>query len=454
LRGKNNFSGENSMAAQTSELLEKIRQQFDSAPYPHIPLEDSPKDNIGLLYFHSLTTPYYQRNQKVIDTKDKVILDAGCGSGYKSLTLALANPDAKVIGVDISEQSVKLAEQRLAYHGIENAEFRVCGVEDLASLGVSFDYINCDELLYLFPSPAAALKSMGSVLKPEGIIRSNLHCAFQRAYLFRAQELFKTMGLMEDNPREMEIEIATETMKALRDIVLLKARTWDSSYEDEKAEEKMLMNYLFQGDKGYTIRDMFASFTGADLEFVKMVNWHRWNLLDLFKEPDNLPAYWAMSLPEVSEEDKLYLFELLHPIHRLIDFWCGHPNEAQSFIPVSEWEDSHWKQAKVYLHPQLKTPNFREELVKSVTAMKPFAIGQFLSLNGEDLILDSSMAHCLIPLLEQPQSMTSLVERWKQIRPLDPITLQQTEDEQAFYLIRQFLSNLEASGYILLEQQP
>jgi 2-polyprenyl-3-methyl-5-hydroxy-6-metoxy-1,4-benzoquinol methylase len=193
----NNFSGEKSMAVQTSELLEKIRQQFDSAPYPRIPVEDSPKDNLGLLYFHSLITPYYQRNQKVIDTKDKVILDAGCGSGYKSLTLALANPGAKVIGVDISEQSVKLAEQRLAYHGIENAEFRVCGIEDLPSLGMSFDYINCDELLYLFPSPAAALKSMGSVLKPEGIIRSNLHCAFQRASLFRAQELFKTMGLME-----------------------------------------------------------------------------------------------------------------------------------------------------------------------------------------------------------------------------------------------------------------
>jgi 2-polyprenyl-3-methyl-5-hydroxy-6-metoxy-1,4-benzoquinol methylase len=441
------------MAAQASELLEKIRQQFDSAPYPRIPLEDSPKNDIALLYFHSLITPYYQRNQKVIDTKDKVILDAGCGTGYKSLTLALANPGAKVIGVDISEESVKLAEQRLAYHGIENAEFHVCAVEDLPNLGVTFDYISCDELLYLFSSPAAALKSMGSVLKPEGIIRSNLHCAFQRASLFRAQELFKIMGLMEDNPREMEIEIATETMKALRDVVLLKSRTWNSSYEGEDAEGRMLMNYLFQGDKGYTIRDMFTAFKDANLEFVKMVNWHKWNLLDLFKEPDNLPAYWAMSLPQVSEEDQLYLFELLHPMHRLIDFWCGHPKEAQSFVPVSQWEDSNWKQVKVYLHPQLKTPNFREELVTSVTAMKPFPLGQFLSLDGENLIIDSSMAHCFIPLLEQPQYMTSLVERWQQIRPLDPLTLQPTEDEQAFYLIRQLLSILETSGHIMLEQQ-
>ena len=39
-----------------------------------------------------MVTPYYLRNQKVIETKEKIILDAGCGSGYTSLVLAEANP--------------------------------------------------------------------------------------------------------------------------------------------------------------------------------------------------------------------------------------------------------------------------------------------------------------------------------------------------------------------------
>jgi hypothetical protein len=38
-------------------LLEKIRQQFDSAPYPNIPLDASPKENYDLLFTHSLVTP-------------------------------------------------------------------------------------------------------------------------------------------------------------------------------------------------------------------------------------------------------------------------------------------------------------------------------------------------------------------------------------------------------------
>jgi methylase of polypeptide subunit release factors len=106
-----------------SLILEKIRQQFDSSPYPRIPLEKSPKDNAYQLYIHNLVTAFYRRDHQVIDTTDRLILDAGCGSGYKSLILAEANPNARIIGVDISSESVKLAEQRLKYHGFDNAEF-------------------------------------------------------------------------------------------------------------------------------------------------------------------------------------------------------------------------------------------------------------------------------------------------------------------------------------------
>ncbi len=125
-------------------LLEKIRQQFDSAPYPNIPLDASPKENYDLLFTHSLVTPYYLRHQKFIPTEGKLILDAGCGTGSKSLALAIANPGAKIIGIDLSEQSIDLAQKRLQYHQIENAEFHVLAIEDLPKLGLQFDYINCD----------------------------------------------------------------------------------------------------------------------------------------------------------------------------------------------------------------------------------------------------------------------------------------------------------------------
>jgi len=438
------------MTDPQSDLLDKIRQQFDSSPYPRIPLDKSPKNDPNELYIHNLVTSFYLRDQKVIDTQGKVILDAGCGSGYKSLVLAEANPGTKIVGVDISSESIKLAEQRLEHHGFDNVEFFTTSIEELPSLGYQFDYINCDEMLYLFPEPAIALKSMQSVLKHDGIIRSNLHSSIQRTNFFRAQELFGMMGLMDENPEDLEVEIVVETMRALKDNILLKEQTWDVTKENK---EYILMNHLFQGDKGYTIADLFAALQFADLEFISMVNWREWDFRDLFKETDNLPVFLEMSLSELSIEDRLQMYELIHPIHRLLDFWCGHPQQNQTFVPFYEWSEDNWQTAKVYMHPQLNTSKFREDLITNVRGCGILNLHQYLSTHKQVVTLDSSMATCLLPLLEQPQTILSLIERWQQFRPVDPVTLEPLDPQTAFQLVQNTVISLESLDYLMLELQ-
>lgn len=442
------------MTDNQSELLDKIRQQFDSSPYPRIPLDKSPKDSPNELYIHNLVTSFYLRDQKVIDTKNKYILDAGCGSGYKSLILAEANPGAKIVGVDISAESIKLAEQRLKYHGFDNAEFHVLSIEDLAQLNHQFDYINCDELLYLFPEPAEALRAMKTVLKPDGIIRSNLHSFANRANIYRAQKMFSMMGLLDGNPEELEIEIVVETMKALKDNVLLKAQTWNPNYTSKDNKEEILMNHLFQGDKGYTISDMFSSLRIAGLEFISMVNWREWDFRDLFKEVDNLPVFWEMSLTELSIDERLKIYELLNPIHRLLDFWCGHPQQIQTFVPFSEWSDADWLTAKVYLHPQMNSSKFREDIANHATCCGILNLNTYLSTHKQVVTLDSSMSALLLPLLDAPQTIMSLVERWQQFRPINPVTLQAIEPQTAFHLVQNTIRSLESLDYLMLELQP
>lgn len=437
------------MDNQESDLIEKIRQQFDNSPYPKIPLDYSPKTDYQALYIHNLVTAYYLRNQKVIETEGKVILDAGCGSGYKSLILAEANPGAKIVGIDLSEQSVDLAQKRLQHHGFDNAEFHVLSIEDLPSLNQTFDYINNDEVLYVLPDIAVGLQAMKSVLKPDGIIRTNLHSSLQRTNYYRAQELFKIMGLMNENPREMEIELTRDIMNALKDDVRLKVTTWDAGIAEK--EESVLMNYLFQGDRGYTISEIFEALRVADLEFVNMVNWRRWELTDLFKEPDNLPAFLEMSLPEISVEERLHLFELLQPVHRLIDFWCAHP-VAESFVPVSEWTAADWQTARVSLHPQLRTATVREDLINCINGCRPFEISSYVPLpTRAPILIESIKAACLLPLWEEACSVTDLAERWLKLRPIHPVTLEPATRETAFEEVTELLKRLEAFLYVLLE---
>ncbi len=439
------------MPNQDPELLEKIRQQFDSAPYPRTPLEQSPKTDYELLFIHNLATCYYLKYQKVINTEGKIILDAGCGTGYKSLVLAEANPGAKIVGIDISEQSIELARQRLKFHGFDHAEFYVLPIEDLPQLGYEFDYINNDEVLYFFPDITIPLKAMKLVLKPEGIIRSNLHSAFQRVNYFRAQSLFRMMGLMDDNPTDLEIDLTGEIMEALKDQVLLKSQTYNP--ETSKEKQWVLMNYLLQGDKGYTIPDLFSALRNSDLELISMVKWRNWEVIDLFKDAENLPAFLGMSLPELSIEDRLHFYELLHPIHRLLDFWCGHPIINESIVPVSNWTDTDWQTTQVHLHPQLKTSKAKEDLIECVKTQKPFEISQYVKLPTiVPITLESRRAACLLPLWETEQPMISLVERWQQIQPVDPVTLELIDPQIAFDQVKELLTTLDAFLYVLLQR--
>jgi ubiquinone/menaquinone biosynthesis C-methylase UbiE len=443
------------MDNKDSELLEKIRQQFDFGPYPRVPLETSPKNAPQHLYIHDITTPYYLRNQKVINSQNKIILDVGCGTGFTTLSLAMANPEAKIVAFDISDKSVELARQRLEYHNCKDVEFHVMPIDEISTLNLEFDYINCDEVLYLISNPTEALELMKSVLKPEGIIRANLHSLYQRNYFFRAQKLFQVMGLMENNPEDMEMEIVVDVMTALKNNVHLKTKVWQSTYEKKgEREEALLANHLLQGDRGFTTPDMFELLSSTYLEFIEMVNWREWDLMSLFKKPDDLPVFLGLTLPEATREEELEMFELLNPVHRLLDFWCGHPGQNQTFTPVAEWTNEDWQNVTVHLHPQLKTPQVQEELSRCLKGNQVFPISQFLPIAGGSPIgADVTVAACLFPpLLESPQPVPALLQRWKQLKPLNLETFEPLTDDEALAGLKDTLTGFEDFGYLLLER--
>jgi ubiquinone/menaquinone biosynthesis C-methylase UbiE len=433
----------------TEDKVNKVREQFDNIPYPNIAIELTPKDDINTLFKFSLTTCQYKRSQKIVSPKGKIILDLGCGTGWLTLGLALANPEARIIGIDISSESIKFAKNRLAYHSFPNTEFYAMPFEDITSLNLTFDFIHCSDVLYLLPEPLEAMKVMRSVLSEQGIIQANLHSIHQRYYFYQGQKLCKYLGLMDDAPTELEFSLIRDLMNSIDERVLLKTKSWNS----DPTDSFLAANHLLQEDKGYTIPEMFQMIADADLEFISMINWNQWNIRDLYIDKNKPSEYLDMIIDAASVEEKLHIYDLLQPVNRLLDFWCCHLGQVQPIIALSDWEDADWQNAKAYLHPQLKHPKIREALDQAIAYYAPFNIHVFLNINAAHPIsLYTASCACLHLLWEQPLSVIDLAKAWQKIKPRNWLTQVEISEADALSEIKDTLIEMEFLALVLVQK--
>ncbi|MGC1953024.1 MAG: methyltransferase domain-containing protein [Gammaproteobacteria bacterium] len=104
------------------------------------------------------------------------VLDLGCGSGRDCYVLAqLVGPSGSVLGVDMTEEQLGVAERHHPWHaevfGYDNVTFRLGYIEELEALdlaGASFDVIVSNCVVNLSPRKAKILGDVCRLLKPGG----------------------------------------------------------------------------------------------------------------------------------------------------------------------------------------------------------------------------------------------------------------------------------------------
>lgn len=99
------------------------------------------------------------------------ILDLGTGPGEPALTIAeLVAPTGHVVGVDLSEKMIGIAQRTATERGVRNAEFRVMDSSKLALPDGTFDGVVSSFGFQIFTDPDAAGREAHRVLKPGGRI--------------------------------------------------------------------------------------------------------------------------------------------------------------------------------------------------------------------------------------------------------------------------------------------
>ena len=102
----------------------------------------------------------------------RVILDAGCGPGYKAAWFARMNPDATVVAMDLSD-SVFVAARR--YASVPNMIFVKGDIADTPFRDGTFDFISCDQVLHHTDSPPETVKEFARILAPGGLLNTYVY---------------------------------------------------------------------------------------------------------------------------------------------------------------------------------------------------------------------------------------------------------------------------------------
>lgn len=98
------------------------------------------------------------------------VLEAGCGIGAQTVTLAQHSPGAQITSIDVSESSLGQARARVGEAGIDNVTFRQADIYALPFADASFDHILICLVLEHLPDPVGALACLCRVLRPGGTI--------------------------------------------------------------------------------------------------------------------------------------------------------------------------------------------------------------------------------------------------------------------------------------------
>ena len=99
--------------------------------------------------------------------KGKTVVDVGCGGGI--LAESMARRGANVLGIDLADKPLKVAQLHAMEAGVANLDYRSVSAEALAAeQPAQFDVVTCMEMLEHVPDPSSVIRACADMVKPGG----------------------------------------------------------------------------------------------------------------------------------------------------------------------------------------------------------------------------------------------------------------------------------------------
>jgi SAM-dependent methyltransferase len=380
---------------------------YNTYPFPPEPLLDEPPP--GYNWRWNWSAAYHFCTGQKPQRQAIRILDAGCGTGCSTEYLVHLNPQAEVVGIDLSAEALAVARERCQRSGADRAEFHHLSLFDVDQLPGKFDFINCVGVLHHTADPVRGIQALATKLNPGGLLHIFVYAALGR---WEIQLMQEAIGLLQGNKRgdyRDGVQVGRQifaTLPATNRLVQREKERWSMENHRDASFADM---YVHPQEIDYTIATLFELIDASGLKFLGFSNPKMWELERLLGQQPDLMA----RATGLSDRQRYRLIELLDPASvSHYEFFL-----ARGELPTTDWSSDQallnaiperspcmdgWPSQHLFSYDyqfvQLSDEEFRflqacdtnvtqPQTVQALLAEAPLKLAQVRALQAQQLIL-------------------------------------------------------------------
>ena len=297
-------------------ITHKVQDMYKKYPYPSPSTElTQTNELLNLLRIFEL--------ESHIKLEEKSILDAGSGSGHRITNVAEFFKKCNFLGIDISETSLKIANELKNIKKIQNIQFLKHNIMTGVSRLGKFDMVLCMGVLHHLSNPSKGLQILIKTLKEDGIIFLYLYGKLGGHKRMLNKELISILLGNEKLNYELGIKI-------VRDLGLNKFDYgWNLNFQNKEEEDSLIVDSLLHANEflydcndirnlfkksglyGYSIFGITAGTVGllfdTRIQVHKKLSMPQTNITQILKSDLSLSRYELLNLNE-----KHHILDLLY----------------------------------------------------------------------------------------------------------------------------------------------
>ena len=184
-----------------------------------------------------------------VQLHDRQVLDVGCGGGI--LADAMARDGASVLGIDLAEKPLKVAQLHALETQTPNIQYRAISAEALAAeTPAHYDVVTCMEMLEHVPDPTSVVMACAKLTKPGGWVFFSTLNRNPKSFLFAIVGAEYILNLLPRGTHEyakfiQPSELAASCRQAGLQLQATRGLSYNPISQRYKLNQDTSVNYLF-----------------------------------------------------------------------------------------------------------------------------------------------------------------------------------------------------------------